>query len=769
MQETVTADSAAVRQWLRILHGDSEGRIHIVSTDAWSGPSCPPGDFGAAVARVEQLETASPSGIYVRMTTLRGVLKRGTRGGIADSLALPALWADLDIAGPGHKDQNLPPDWPAVRAIVVRSGLPEPTLWINSGHGAYPIWLLRAPHLLGDDLDQVAELSANWQKVIGAASEALGWHYGTGIGDLARVLRIPGTVNRKVPGDPRICHIDTASVTPVRYTLDELHAAASAALATFAPPEPPPLPPPTPAVKPNTTPKPGVSAGAGLSPGDDFAARTSWAEILEPHGWRVIGTRGHIQDWCRPGKEHGISATVNAKGTDRLHVLTSSTAFDQTSYSKLGAYAVLNHGGDISAAASALKAMDYGTNLGRNDQAIQDYLSGRSDELPPTFTRDPPPVGSAAGEDPESPLDPKVQRELKYRHEIAMEAYRQKIRREARKMIDADEFGETWRVPPSRPTLSAELAEPDDPVRYRVDKLLTVGGNALLAAGFKAGKTTLCNNLLRSLADGEPFLDRFEVVQPDGRIAVFNYEVSEGQFRHWLRRIGIRDTDRVCVLNLRGYRLPLIHTLVEDWVSKWLTEHEVRTWVVDPFARAMVGCGDENSNTDVGVMLDVLDVIKSRAGVTELILPTHTGRQEQQQGSERARGATRLDDWADARWLLTTDDQGRRFFRAAGRDVDVDEELLSFDAATGRLSLGGHDRRGMARRDKIGELVEWVRENPGLGKDEIVAQFGGQRTAIYSRLSAAVAARDLYTVTAARGKLLHYVTGTVPPGTLEVE
>jgi hypothetical protein len=777
-------DTGAVRRWLGILHGDSPGRIHIASTAAWSGPSFPAEDIDAAVARVVELEASRPLGIYVRMTTLRAPLGAGLRGGVADSLALPALWADLDIAGPGHKDQNLPPDWAAVRQVVDASGLPPASLWIDSGHGAYPIWLLDVPHVLGDDLADVADLSANWQRAIAAGSAKLGCHYGTGVGDLARVLRIPGTVNRKC-GDEKACRVVPRSVTGARYSVDELYDRCAQAMAAVE-------------VAPSAgasglpagaayslTSRPGLAGLGEASPGDDFAARTSWADILEPHGWRRVRRRGEISDWCRPGKARGISATTNALGTDRLHVFTTSTSFETTSYSKFGALAVLEHNGDHSAAASALRARGYGTGAPPDsaalNAAVRDYLDGLTDEPPAALgpvepsskststsidsssRTDRPPSIDPGDADARAALDEEMLRKLRYQQELAAEARRQRIHREARRLLDADEFASTWREPPSRRTLTDELAEPDDPIRYRVDRLLTVGGNALLTAAFKAGKTTLCNNLLRCLADGEPFLNRFDVHPPEGRIAVFNYEVSDSQYRRWLRRIGVRNTDKVCVLNLRGYRLPMIHALVEDWITKWLIEHEIGTWIVDPFARAMIGCGDENSNTDVGVMLDALDVIKGRAGVGELILPTHTGRAEQLAGAERARGATRLDDWADARWLLTADEAGRRFFRANGRDVDVDEELLTFDPQTSRLTLGGHDRRGMAAKDRSSELVEWIRENPGLGKDEIVAARGGQRTRIYNDLSAAVAARLLYTVTAPRGKLLHYVTGTTPP------
>jgi len=776
-----TFDPDAVRRWLRILHGDSPGRIHVASTVAWSGPSFPTSDVDAAVTRVGELDVIGPLGIYVRMTTLRAALPRGARGGVADSLALPALWADIDIAGPAHKDQNLPPDWDAAEDVVCATELPAPTLWIDSGHGAYPLWLLDESCVLNDDnLADVADLSANWQRVIAAGSAKLGWHYGTGVGDLARVLRIPGTVNRKA-GDERMCRIVPDSVTDTRYSLAALFewcADAMAALEVGRPPD-------------YDQPRAGDLGRAGpegrtvsqrtageLSPGDDFIARATWAEILEPHGWRLVRTRGDICDWCRPGKAAGISATTNALGTDRFHVFTTSTEFETTSYSKLGVLAVLEHNGDHSAAASALRARGYGGATGwENDrQRIEDYLSGLTDSLPATVTRQEagrlgsdlslPPVAGPEGviqPDAEA-LDAKTLAELRHRQEVAAEARRQQVKREARKLVDAEEFALTWREPPSKLTLVDELAEPDEPTRYRVGKLLPVGGNAVLTAAFKAGKTTLCNNLLRSLADGDKFLGRFDVERPDGRIAVFNYEVSDGQFRHWLRRIGIANPDRVCVLNLRGFRMPIVHSLVEDWVTKWLIEHDVRVWIVDPFARAMVGSGDENSNMDVGVMLDTLDVIKGRAGVGELILPTHTGRIEQAAGMERARGATRLDDWADVRWLLTADEQSRRFFRAHGRDVEVDEELLTLDPDTGRLTMGGHDRRGMAAKDHSGEVVDWVRDHPGLGSNEIADLMGRNRNRTLAALNAAVAGHQLYRVEApgGRGKRLHYVTGTVP-------
>jgi len=95
-------------------------------------------------------------------------------------------------------------------------------------------------------------------------------------------------------------------------------------------------------------------------PGDDLNSRATWADILLPHGWAFLGQRGQVGCWRRPGKTTGVSATTNALGTDRLRVFTTTTVFEPTSYSKFGAYTLLNHGGDHHAAAEALRTLGYG-------------------------------------------------------------------------------------------------------------------------------------------------------------------------------------------------------------------------------------------------------------------------------------------------------------------------------------------------------------------------------------------------------------------------
>lgn len=100
-----------------------------------------------------------------------------------------------------------------------------------------------------------------------------------------------------------------------------------------------------------------------LRPGDDYNARTSWDDILVPRGWTKVKALGGAIAWTRPGKHprDGISATTGRNDGDNLYVFTSSTEFEtETPYSKFGAYALLEHGGDHAAAARALRGDGYG-------------------------------------------------------------------------------------------------------------------------------------------------------------------------------------------------------------------------------------------------------------------------------------------------------------------------------------------------------------------------------------------------------------------------
>ena len=153
-----------------------------------------------AAARAAEWDVLLPQGIYFRCTMLPPQGVKGGRGTEQDSHALSFFWADLDYGTIGHKPPQrglpLPPDEEAARKII--ADMPDATLIVHSGGGLYPIWQFEHPvYITDENRAEVKARSENWQKIIEANAAQLGWHYGAGVGDLARILRLPGSVKRK--------------------------------------------------------------------------------------------------------------------------------------------------------------------------------------------------------------------------------------------------------------------------------------------------------------------------------------------------------------------------------------------------------------------------------------------------------------------------------------------------------------------------------------------------------------------------------------------
>ncbi len=109
-------------------------------------------------------------------------------------------------------------------------------------------------------------------------------------------------------------------------------------------------------------PPPGRGA-AGTRPGDDYNARGDVLALLLKHGWTVERHSGDVLYLCRPGKtEPGPSATLGRIGPGGLYVFSTNAApfAAPRGYTPFTVYALLEHGGDIAAAARALGAQGYG-------------------------------------------------------------------------------------------------------------------------------------------------------------------------------------------------------------------------------------------------------------------------------------------------------------------------------------------------------------------------------------------------------------------------
>ncbi|MBU8827681.1 AAA family ATPase [Mycolicibacterium goodii] len=311
--------------------------------------------------------------------------------------------------------------------------------------------------------------------------------------------------------------------------------------------------------------------------------------------------------------------------------------------------------------------------------------------------------------DENTAADDEFERERNWQYQVNTRAQQIRLEREARRLVD-DEARPPVEPPPVR-SLGTLLAEPDIQASYLVDQLAPTGGRVMLSAQFKAGKSTLVGNLMRALADREPFLDQFDVRHPPRRIALIDTELDNNTLRRWLRDQNIRNHSAVVdVVALRG-RVAAFNLIDDRIRAQWaerLRQLECDYLILDCLRPVLDALGlDEHR--DAGRFLVAFDALLSEAGIDNALMVQHMGH-----SNERARGDSRLQDWPDAIWRLVREDDdpgSARFFSAYGRDVDVHEGRLSFTPDTRRLAYAGGSRRDAKTEAALPELITVLAEH----------------------------------------------------------
>jgi hypothetical protein len=355
-----------------------------------------------------------------------------------------------------------------------------------------------------------------------------------------------------------------------------------------------------------------------------------------------------------------------------------------------------------------------------------------------------------------------------YQRAVAEETARLRVRDEAARIVRQERTGAL--AEPTFVRLDRFLEVEDEPVVYRVDQLWPVGGRVVCAAQYKAGKTTLRNNLARALADRTPFLGHFTVEPPAGRIAIIDNELDERMVRRWLRDQGIVNTDRVEVCCIRG-NVATLDLLDPDTRSRWaakLKAADVGVLLFDCLRPVLDALG-LSEDKDAGRFLVAFDALLAEAGISEGVVVHHMGH-----SGERSRGDTRIRDWPDVEWRLLRDkdDMGEQtadtrnvYFSAFGRDVDVPEGLLTYDDTTRHLTLAGGTRRDTAGEAAVPDLLRYLADNPdasGRSVETALLQLGHKRADIRTAIARAVSRSQVTTREGSRRAVLHSLTPSAP-------
>lgn len=334
-------------------------------------------------------------------------------------------------------------------------------------------------------------------------------------------------------------------------------------------------------------------------PGDDYNARVSWHDVLQPLGWSFVHRKGSRLYWKRPDKTgFAISATTGNGPSDLLYVhSTSCYPLDaEQSYSKFAVRAICNHGGDYSQAAKDLARQGYGDKLC----------------IPTVATQ----LQSASIIDGEPAIQRRWNR-VPY-HELL--------------------------VRPKKPML--------------IEGLLGERDNMMIFGKPKSGKTFVVIDFLLAAVCGGTFAGAFDVTRP----LTVAYMTNEGLSSLGERIRACANDNQVpyddISRNLFYYEdVPQLYSKdgkdsILNFAKEWMEfeDRQLDLLVIDTLNKATLGA-NENDNSDAAIVASNLFQARKMLGCASCLIH-HTGK-----SGESVRGASGYDGDLDIQLKVTKSDE----------------------------------------------------------------------------------------------------------------
>ncbi|WP_020109612.1 AAA family ATPase [Nocardia sp. 348MFTsu5.1] len=605
-----------------------------------------------------------------------GYLGRGTDEHVT---RVAALFADVDHKAGGVTDADTANT--VTKAISAALGQ-FPAAVVFSGNGGHPYWVTDPEDDAWtlDTEDKRAAAAALYRRFHRLCAHLAGTHGGSvdNVGQLSRILRVPGTFNRKDAANPVAVRLEVYPYGPGGpLTFAEV----AEALDAYDVPE---------------EPEDRVLLGAVVSApeGWEFGTATTpyvqamisrWSTDVPPQGrhpW-LVGQAVRLACAHRLGRiteaDHERAVTTLAGRFEEL----IGTGPDKRAPTPGEVAGTLAWGVLKAASMSDARAAK---EVGGEEMSFGD-----------------PSMNGAASSSGAAGLDP-LEAQIAGRQQWLW------VDREAKARL-AHHDAALIEIPPPM-SLTALLAEDDPPVRHRIAQVWPAGGaRIMLAAPEKAGKTTLLGNLVRSLADGDPFLGAFAVEAGEqARMVLIDNEMSRDMTRRWLREQGIGNPGALLdVQTLRG-RAGLFDLGNDRIRGRWarqLSDQGCNFLIFDCLRPVLDALGLKES-TEAGMFLEPFDQLLIEAGIPDALIAHHMGH-----SSERARGDSRIVGWSDGNWKIVRLDEGPnapKFFTAMARDGEpVPEGELRFDPLTRRLTyMGGVDRSQSRQNDAVDKKMHEV-------------------------------------------------------------
>ncbi len=205
--DTYNARLATAENFLLELFGeDTPGYLMIISIDksktrnnVKAYPFATANGGVAEAAKIALLLANNPNlNIYFGLGLQKdnpGDYRRGSKETV---IAIPGVWFEADAKTGEHSKGALPATKAEALSFIKNTFPLEPTYIVNSGGGLHCYWLFKEPLIIEnrEEWKNADSLSRRFQSKLLKAGSAKGWNLDF-TGDLARVLRVPGTFNVK--------------------------------------------------------------------------------------------------------------------------------------------------------------------------------------------------------------------------------------------------------------------------------------------------------------------------------------------------------------------------------------------------------------------------------------------------------------------------------------------------------------------------------------------------------------------------------------------
>lgn len=310
-----------------------------------------------------------------------------------------------------------------------------------------------------------------------------------------------------------------------------------------------------------------------------------------------------------------------------------------------------------------------------------------------------------------TPEEEAEEERLRYERDVQDRVLTLELTEEAKRRVAEKKAGAL--VIPKPVRLDRFLRREIPGARFLIDGLWPADGNVMYSAQRKVGKTTAVGNLCRSLVDGDPFMDHFEVMETRS-VALLDFEMTEVMLQEWMKRQGIRNRRSVSLLPLRG--MASTFQITDDKTrARWarmIEDTGAEVLILDPLRPIIDALGLKEAN-EVGPLLQAFAALKVEAGIREGLVVHHHGH-----GAQRAVGDSRLETWPDAMWNGTMEDPNDltsiHYFQALGRDVHVPRGVVLMDDFN-RLEFKT-DAEDESKSIVYDRLVAWLTQ--ALAEDE---------------------------------------------------